>query len=258
MPFSRMKFVPVLRQGWILGSRDYKLIGIGSILGPLWPTITLAIRVILIGYVFAIVLNTRQDDYLPWLATGWASWLMISSSINNGAMAFDNSKRLMLSIPIILESFVVRVVTKQLLIFLQNLVVVLVVMLVYKVPVTFALLLVVPGLLISGVFLTGLGMILGPLVSKRKDFGQLISSLMSAMFFVLPIVWQPDSIKTEGANLIIGLNPLYHYLQIIRLPLMSEVPTVLNYSLAVLGAIVAVGVGALVMAKVRDKLVYWV
>lgn len=240
-----------------MGFRDYKLIGLGSRLGRVWPTIGLALRVIFIGSVFGLILDSSRGDYLPWLATGWASWFMISSFVNRGGMAFDSSRRIMLATPMIHESYVIRVATKEVMVFLQNLVVVFGVILVYRVPVTFAFLLIVPGLFISVVFLTGLGMILGPLVSKHKDVGQLVSSIMSVMFFVLPIVWRPESIKGEAAGFITGLNPLYHYLQIVRLPLLSEVPTTINYSVAVLGAFVALSLGALVMNKVRDKLVYW-
>ena len=241
-----------------MGFQDYKLISAGSVLGRLWPTIGLAIRVVFIGYIFGLILNTSRGDYLPWLATGWASWFMISSSLNRGSMAFDSSKKYILAFPLSYESYIVRVMTKELLVFIQNLVVVVGVLIVYRSQLSAAVLLVIPGMAITLVFLIGFSMILGPLVSKRKDFGQLISSLVGVMFFVLPIVWRPDSIRAEGASFILGLNPLYHYLQIVRLPLLSEVPTAINYGLATLGAIVAVSIGIVVMNRVRTKLVYWI
>jgi ABC-type polysaccharide/polyol phosphate export permease len=95
------------------------------------------------------------------------------------------------------------------------------------------------------------------LAARFKDFGPFISSIVGVMFFALPIMWKPESIESELAHLILGLNPLYHYLQIVRLPLLSEVPTDINYLLATAGAVVFLVVGLIVMNRTRNKIVYW-
>ena len=100
-------------------------------------------------------------------------------------------------------------------------------------------------------------MILGPMVARFKDWGHFVSAIIGVMFFVLPIMWQPERIQSDLAHLILGLNPLYHYLQIVRLPLVNEVPTNINYLLAAAGAVVFLGIGMIVMNKTRNKLVYW-
>jgi ABC-type polysaccharide/polyol phosphate export permease len=164
---------------------------------------------------------------------------------------------LMLAIPMPKEAFVVKVIVKEFLLLVQNSLLIFLVLLLFQVQLTPALLLVVPGLIITAVFLYGLGLILGPLVAKYKDFGPFISSIVGVMFFVLPIMWKPESIESELAHLLLGLNPLYHYLQIVRLPLLSEVPTDINYLLAIAGAVVFLVIGILVMKKSRNKIVYW-
>jgi ABC-type polysaccharide/polyol phosphate export permease len=113
------------------------------------------------------------------------------------------------------------------------------------------------GLIITAVFLFACGLIMGPLVAKYKDFGPFISSIIGVMFFVLPIMWKPENLESELAYFILGLNPLYHYLQIVRLPLLSEVPTVANYLLAGFGALIFLVIGLLVMNRSRNKIVYW-
>ena len=246
-----------LRLGWIMGSRDFALVGIGSRLGKWWPTIGLAIRIAFVGSIFGLVLGSRPFDYVPWLATGWAVWGMISSAITGGAGAMNGNKGLMLAIPMPKEAFVVKVIVKEFLLLVQNSLLIFLVLLVFQVPLTPALFLLIPGLLITTVFLYGLGLILGPLVAKYKDFGPFISSIVGVMFFVLPIMWKPESIESELAHLILGLNPLYHYLQIVRLPLLSEVPTDTNYLLAIAGAVIFLVIGILIMKKSRNKIVYW-
>jgi ABC-type polysaccharide/polyol phosphate export permease len=246
-----------LRLGWILGSRDFALMGVGSRLGKWWPTIGMAIRIAFVGVLWGLVLQTASGDYIPWLATGWVVWGMLSAAINSGAESLTRGKGLMLAMSMPKEAFVVKVIVKEFLLLVQNSLLVFLVLLVFQAPLTPALLLVVPGLLITAVFLYGLGLILGPLVAKYKDFGPFISSIVGVMFFVLPIMWKPESIESELAHLILGLNPLYHYLQIVRLPLLSEVPTDINYLLATAGAVVFLVIGLIVMNRTRNKIVYW-
>jgi ABC-type polysaccharide/polyol phosphate export permease len=246
-----------LRLGWIMGSTDFARTRLGSVLGQAWPTIGLAIRISFVGAVLGLVLGARNTEYIPWLATGWAVWSTLSATITGRSTAFTANKSMMLAIPMPKEAFVVKVIVKEVLLLAQNSLLIFLVLLVFQVPLTPALLLLVPGLIITAVFLYGLGLMLAPLVAKYKDFGPFISSIIGVMFFVLPIMWKPESIESELAHLILGLNPLYHYLQIVRLPLLSEVPTDINYLLATAGAVVFLVIGLIVMNKTRNKIVYW-
>lgn len=240
-----------------MGLQDYKLLGVGSRMGRLWPTIGLAIRIVLVGLIFALVFGLPSSDYIPWLATGWAIWGMMGSVITDTSTTFNQSKGLMLAIKIPQEAFVVKVIVREMLLLLQNSILVVGVALLFQLKVGLQLLLVVPGFFLSAISLYGLGLILGPLVAKYKDFGPLISSIIGVMFFVLPIMWKPESIQSDLAHLILGLNPLYHYLQIVRLPLLGEVPTDINYLLATAGAVFFLLIGLRVIKKTRNKIVYW-
>lgn len=254
---SKSQLAEVIRLGWIMGSKDFALMGVGSRLGKWWPTIGLAIRIAFVGSVFGLVLGSRPLDYVPWLATGWAVWGMISSAIIGGSGAMGGNKGMMLALPIPKEAFVVKAVLREFLLLLQNSILIVAVVILFQVPLSVNLLLLVPGLALTSVFLYGLGLILGPLVARYKDFGPFISAIVGVMFFVLPIMWRPESIQSEVAHLILGLNPLYHYLQIVRLPLLGEVPTDINYLLATVGAVSFLAVGLFVMSRTRNKIVYW-
>jgi len=255
--FDYPKLRQVLKMGWVMGQRGFTARGAGETLGKLWPTIGLAIRIAAVGIIFSLVFDRRTADYIPWLATGWAVWGMISSSITSAASVFSSSKSLMLSLPIPKESFLIKVVVTELLLLIQNMALVLLVIVLSGVSVNSSLLLVVPGILLTSIFLIGVGLFLAPLVAKYKDVGPFISSIVGVMFFILPIMWKSEDIKSDLVQMVLGLNPLYHYLQIVRLPLLSEVPTGMNYLLATIGAFLALIVGVAVMNRTRDKIVYW-
>ena len=151
----------------------------------------------------------------------------------------------------------VKVVVTELLLLIQNMVLVLLVVVLSGVSINSSLLLVVPGILLTSIFLIGVGLFLAPLVAKYKDVGPFISSIVGVMFFTLPIMWKPEDIKSDLVQIVLGLNPLYHYLQIVRLPLLSEIPTGINYLLATVGAFIALILGAAMLNRTRDKIVYW-
>jgi ABC-type polysaccharide/polyol phosphate export permease len=240
-----------------MGSKDFYLLGAGSRLGRAWPTIGLGIRIAFVGSVFGLVLGSRTEDYVPWLATGWAVWGMISSSLSATSTTYTDNKGLMLAVPMPKEAFVVKVIVKELLVLAQNSTLILLVVLAFRVPINPNMILFVPGLLLTSIFLYGVGLIFASLVAKYKDFGPFISSIIGVMFFTLPIMWKPESIKSELAYFILGLNPLYHFLQIVRLPLIGQSPTGANYLLALAGAGVVFAVGLVVMKTTRNKIVYW-
>jgi lipopolysaccharide transport system permease protein len=246
-----------LRLGWIMGSRDFVILGIGSNLGRLWPTIGLAIRIAFVGSVFGLVLGSRPLDYVPWLATGWVVWGMISSALNGCTTAFNDNKGTMLALAMPKESFLIKVIVREFLLLIQNSALIVAVVLIFQVQMNLTVFLVIPGLMLTGAFLFACGMIMAPLVSKYKDLGPFISSIIGVMFFVLPIMWKPESLQSDLAQLILGLNPFYHYLQIVRLPMLSEIPTTANYLVAGFGTLLVMLIGFVVINRTRNKIVYW-
>jgi lipopolysaccharide transport system permease protein len=87
---------------------------------------------------------------------------------------------------------------------------------------------------------------------------QIVSSVMVVVFYVTPVIWQPSLIPGETAHLLLGLNPFYHFLQIIRLPILGQAPTFENWSLAILITLLTGLVAYLASKKFQNRLAYWV
>lgn len=240
-----------------MGYQDYKMANAGSRLGRYWPTIGMAIRIVFIGTIFSLLFNSSRGDYLPWLASGWIVWGFISSAFQGSANAYISSKAMMLSLPLDKRSFVVKVIINQTLSLIQNLPLLIVVVILYPRTLGFEVLLFFPAALINFIFLIGTGLMLGPLLARYRDVGPFIGAIMGVMFFVLPIMWRPQDLGEGIARVIVGFNPFYHYLQLVRLPLIGDIPTLINWSLASAGALLAITIGLFVYKKTIDKVVYW-
>ena len=64
----------------------------------------------------------------------------------------------------------------------------------------------------------------GILATRYRDIGPLLASLVQLLFFMTPIIWNESTLQQQGAGQyarIVELNPLLHYLDIVRAPLLG-------------------------------------
>jgi lipopolysaccharide transport system permease protein len=115
------------------------------------------------------------------------------------------------------------------------------------------------GVAVSLLSVSGLALILAIFATRFRDVPPIVSSVLTVAFYVTPIIWFSDSLgDNQLAHLLLGLNPFYHLLQIARLPLLGQSPTIENWGLALLSAGVFWLVGLLVYKKFEKRIPYWV
>ena len=104
--------------------------------------------------------------------------------------------------------------------------------------------------LINGV---ALSVLLGMLCCRFRDLANVISNFMQVMFFLTPIFWPAGSLSKPAIYL---ANPFYHYVEIVRSPLLGEFASGLNWLVA--GALSALlwGSAAVVFVRFRWRVVH--
>jgi lipopolysaccharide transport system permease protein len=141
---------------------------------------------------------------------------------------------------------------------LHNLAILPIIFLVFFKPIGLNLLLIIPGFFIATVFLLSAAYVLGLITTRFRDVQQIVSSAMAVLFFVTPVFWQPSLLPVGTAHLLLGLNPLYHFLQLLRLPILGQAPTLDNWTLALIATILTAVIATLAARKYRTRLAYWV
>jgi lipopolysaccharide transport system permease protein len=96
------------------------------------------------------------------------------------------------------------------------------------------------------------------LSARFRDIPAIVGALMRVLFFLSPIIWVTERIDGEIAHLILGLNPFYHLLQIVRLPLLGEMPTSINWALSLFAMVASTAIAYVMYRKFDDKIAYWV
>lgn len=247
-----------LRFGWQLGANDFKMANQRSKLGQAWSTIGVAIRIIAIGFVFGLFLTQDRSQYFHHVATGILAWTFISTALTSGSTAFIDGRNYINGMATPKFGFAVRCTVREGLLVLQNLVIVPFMYLLAPRELSWSLLLFPIGLLLCVLSVIGLSAILAVLVARFPDFAPLSSSAIGVLFFVTPVIWEPSAVESQLAHLLLGLNPFYHLLQVIRLPLMSSWPTDINWLLASLSAVIMPLIGLWLVGRNRNRIGFWV
>jgi lipopolysaccharide transport system permease protein len=241
-----------------LGWQDVKQAYRRSSVGPFWLTLGMAIQIATIGLVFGLIFGRPLQDFLPFLAVSLILWSFISGSISDASMAFVNGASIIRQLTVPQSVHVLRVIWKNTVLMGHNLVIIPVVFLVFLRSPSIHLGLFFPGLVLNIAFLFGLGYCLGVVTARFRDIQQIVTSLLVVMFYVTPVIWEPSLIPGGTAHLLLGLNPLYHFLQVVRLPILGQAPTLTNWGLALLMALLSLLAAYWVANKFNHKVAYWV
>jgi ABC-type polysaccharide/polyol phosphate export permease len=230
-----------------------------SLLGPLWITLTTAIFIFFISYLYSGLMATGFSDYLLNIALGWTAWHFISDSVLKGAQTFQQGAGIIKSSNIEKFTLVLRTVLTNLIVFAHNLIIPLLVFVVVGFPFTLATWLVVPGLALIILSAVWSATLLGLLCARYRDLYPLLQACMRVFFFLTPIIWSPALIAPNSPRrLFLDLNPFAHYLAIWRKPLMGEYPDALSWY--VTGGLTFFGlcVAFVAFARYRREVVFWV
>ncbi|MBK1650252.1 ABC transporter permease [Rhabdochromatium marinum] len=227
-----------------------------SIIGPFWLSLSLGVMVLGLGLLYAGIFGQSIDDYLPYVAAGFTVWGLISGLVLEGSRSFIDAERLIRQLPGPLSLHIYRVVWTNFIVFAHNIWVFIVVALIFGVQLSWGTLAVIPGLLLLLLNGVWIGLLLGLISARFRDVPQIIASVTQLAFFMTPIIWKPDMLS--GRTFVLGANPFYHLLEIVRGPLLGQAPAPEQW-LAV--GLITVGGWSLTLvffSVYRWRLAYWV
>ncbi|MFC3849397.1 ABC transporter permease [Corynebacterium hansenii] len=252
------------RQLWLqLGWQDIKQRYRRSTLGPLWITIATGAMAVALGLLYSLLFQQELAYFLPHVTVGLIIWGFISGCVREGSTVFIENEGLIKQLPSALSVHVYRLVWRQLLFLAHNMIIWLILVVVFRPDLGWEILLAVPALallVVNGVWVT---MFFGIVATRYRDVAPLLESLIQLVFYMTPIVWTTKTLEEQGGAVaerarIAELNPLYHYLEIVRAPLTGE-PLATYHWWIVLGCTAAgLLLALLAMRQWRSRVSYWV
>lgn len=247
-----------IRLSFFLGWQDVRLMYRRSILGQFWITLSMAVTFAAIGVVFGLIFDSPVVGYLPFLGCGLVFFTYMSSMLNDGSLSFINSQAFVLQLPLPPVIYYLRTVWKTTFILLHNAVALVILFLFFPQGFSFATLLVIPGVILGGAAMAGLGLALAMLATRFRDVPQIVTAVVQVAFYLTPIIWQPTAIPEPARTYLLAWNPFYHLLQVMRQPLLNTYPTATEWLIATGIAIAFVALGAGAYVWKRRSLAFWV
>ncbi|OLT11280.1 sugar ABC transporter permease [Pseudonocardia sp. CNS-139] len=258
-----------LRDGWrqrplwgYLGWQDIKQRYRRSVLGPLWISISMAVIAVAMGILYGALFGEDIRTFLPYVATGLLIWNFVNGCILEGSEVFIANEGLIKFLPAPLSLHVYRLVWRQTLFFMHNLVVWAILVVIFPQPLSWTVLLAIPAFALLIVNGTWIAVLTGIIATRFRDIPPIIASVANLLFFMTPIVWQYDRLLQNPAVAerarIAEINPVMHFVEIVRQPLLGT--PIVGHHWIVVGAITVVGcLAALVcLRNYRARVAYWV
>ena len=228
----------------------------GTLLGAFWLTATAAVTVIGLGVIYSKVFQIDFQSYLPYVAIGMMVWGLIAGFVNDSVNTFSGSASVFTQINIPMSVFPMRLTGRLMLTFFYRALVVVAILVFFRGEVSVWQI----GASLLGLVMTAwvgfwIALLFGILGARFRDFGQFIGAFMTFAFFMTPVFWEAS--RLGSYNFVVDFNPLYHFLNIVRGPLIGGAGLPLSFAVAAGLCVVVPAIALASFARFRHRLAYW-
>src|SRR3990167_6279929 len=246
---------------WLmLAYQDIKLRYRRSVLGPFWITISMAITVYSMGYLYSHLFRINFNDYFPYLVGGILGWSLISTNILDFVEVFILSENIIKQINLPYTIHIQRVAARNTIIFFHHLLIIVPAVMIFHATAKtsgYLLMMLIPGLLLIYINAFCYGIVIAMIGTRFRDVPQIIKSFISVVFFVTPVIWNPDLLPADK-RFFISLNPFYSFIELIRAPLTGHFMTPFQLIMVTVITLIGIFASYLLFSAHRARIVYWI
>ena len=239
-----------------LAWQDIRLRYRRSKIGPLWITLSMAIFCLALGAVYSQLFKMEIVEYLPFLAAGFILWGLISSILSESPNLYVDSASYIKDIRVNPISVLLRVIARNVIIFLHNLIIIIGIYLYFGINPGMHLLYLIPGLILVLLNLIVISVPLSLIGARYRDVAPMTQSFIQIVFFITPLTWFPKLVS--NGSWIIKLNPFAYFLDLTRSPMLGHAPQLESWLVGFV-ALVFFSVIAVFMYKAKaSRIPFWV
>lgn len=244
------------RMWLLLGMNDIRQRYRRSRLGQFWITLAMLINIASLGALYSYLFKQPVAQYLPYLGVSFVVWGLIAALVLEACSVFISAEGYMRQVPLPKTVLVYRMLVRNSVVFLHNLIILPPLFLIYDVPIGWSTLFAVAGIaviLLNGVWA---GLLLGTICARFRDMPQIVASMMQVIFYLTPVMWQRSQLP-EQLSWVSSFNPFQCFLSVVRDPLLGGSPPLMAWE--VVGAVTVAGfaVAILFFSRFRARIVYW-
>ena len=228
-----------------------------SRIGPLWETINVLVMLLGLTIISSSIFGSSMVDIVGYIGLGIIIWTAISSLVIEGSAAFVRNAGYVANSTLSVDLYVGRSVFKTLITFGHHVILYFLGVLFALVPLTWTSLLAIPGIILLFVNGFWIVMVLSFICARFRDVELFVRNIMQLAFFVTPIFWNYRQISSNR-QFIVDYNVLFYFIEIVRNPLLGEVPPLTHYLTVLAVTVIGYGLAYIVHRKMRPQLAFFV
>ncbi len=244
------------RLAWALARGDITHRYRGSILGPMWLTLSTAVMLLALGVLYAKLFRIDMTDYLPWLTVSLIVWNLLNQIVSDATTSLTGAEGVIRQMPLPYSVHALRVVMRNALIAAHNLPLIAVVFAIYGVAPSWYALLAIPGFAMMAVGGFAASIFLGMVCARFRDIPPIVGSVMQVAFFVSAVIWKPEMVGHWQP--LLPLNPVFAVMEAVRAPLMGSSGGIMVWVAAIGWTALLVAAAWAFFVRFRGRIAFWV
>jgi ABC-type polysaccharide/polyol phosphate export permease len=228
-----------------------------SKIGPLWETINVLVMTLGITVVASAVIGGTTADLIGYVGLGIITWSVISSSIIEGASTFMRNASYITGTNLSIDLYVGRTIFKTFIVFCHHFILYALALVTGFVSLSWTSPLALVGLLLLILNSYWMATFLAFVCARYRDVELIIRNLLQLAFFITPIFWDYRLIAGDR-QFIVDYNVFFYFIEIVRGPLLGELPPLRYYVVVLAVTLVGYGLAFLVYRRMRRQLAFYV
>jgi ABC-type polysaccharide/polyol phosphate export permease len=255
-----LKAIWQCRYFWLsLVRNDLRMRYRGSILGLGWSLLNPLAMTVILCVVFATLFHQDVRVFGPFLMAGLTYWNYIVFTAIQGSDCYFQGESYIRQYPAPMAIYPLRTMLGGGFHFVLALL--LVVVMAYTIlpapPHPLLLLLLVPALVMLGVFGWSLAVLFGLATVRFRDTRHISEITFQALFYITPIMYPEEMLRKRGLDAMMRFNPFAHYLRLVRDPLiMGHLPSANVILASCLVTLVAAALAVLALRTQERRLIF--
>lgn len=200
------------RQIFQLAAADLVKTYRGSALGWLWAVIKPSVTIFVYWFAFAIGLRASSSvagfPFSLWLIAGIVPWFYVSEMLTQGTTTLKRYSYLVTKIKFPVSTISTFVSLSKLYVHIALTAIVIVIFIVFGYPIDVYYLQLPLYMALMFVFFTVWSLFAAPLSAISKDFANVVSSFVMAVFWMSGIMWDINTIKIPWLSRLLLFNPV--------------------------------------------------
>ena len=230
-----------------------------SAIGFLWTMLQPLLTLLVLHVVFSNIFRFEVKGYSVYALSGIVFWNFFSQGIVSSMNSLKTHAYILQKVPVPLAVFPLTTVLSGLVNLLFALVPLLALVIVTGHGMSPAILFLPVAIVVVVIFTLGAGLMLSPLAVFFSDVVELVSVVLTMLYFLTPIFYPKEIVSGHSWYWIVRYNPVRSILEVFRDPIfLMKIPPVTHFAVALLLSLVALALGSFVFSRLSARIPFHV